>query len=81
MVTAETLVAGLLAVVLSLTVGLGLSVVLVDLLAGDEPVPWTLPGTRIVTIVGALIVLACVVASVPARTVTRPSPLQGMSRP
>jgi putative ABC transport system permease protein len=81
MVTAETLVAGLLAVVLSLSVGLGLSVVLVDLLAGDEPVPWTLPGTRIVTIVGALIVLACVVASVPARTVTRPSPLQGMSRP
>jgi putative ABC transport system permease protein len=81
MVTVETLVAGVTAVVMSLGIGLGLSVVLVDLLAGDDPVPWTVPLDRVALIAGTLVALACAVAAIPARSVTRPSPLQGMSRP
>lgn len=81
MVTVETLVAGLLAAVLSVALGLGLSVVLVDLLASDDPVPWVLPGMRVAAITGAMVVLAVVVAGLPARNITRTSPLEGMSRP
>ena len=81
MVTAETLVAGVVAVVVSLAIGLGLSVVLVDLLAGNDPVPWTLPAGRVALIAASLVVLAVVVATIPARAVTRPSPLQGLRRP
>jgi ABC-type antimicrobial peptide transport system permease subunit len=66
---------------MSLGIGLGLSVVLVDLLAGDDPVPWTVPLDRVALIAGTLVALACAVAAIPARSVTRPSPLQGMSRP
>lgn len=81
MVTVETLVAGVIAVLMSLGIGLGLSTVLVDLLAGDDPVPWTVPFGRVAVIAGSLVMLACAVAAIPARSVTRPSPLQGMSRP
>ena len=81
MVTAETLVAGVLAAVMSLAVGLGSSVVLVDLLAGDDPVPWTLPTVRVAVIAGSLVALACAVAVIPARSATRPSPVKGMARP
>jgi putative ABC transport system permease protein len=81
MVTAETLVAGVLAAVMSLAVGLGSSVVLVDLLAGDDPVPWTLPAVRVAVIAGSLVALACAVAVIPARSATRPSPVKGMARP
>jgi hypothetical protein len=70
-----------LAAVMSLAVGLGSSVVLVDLLAGDDPVPWTLPAVRVAVIAGSLVALACAVAVIPARSATRPSPVKGMARP